>query len=288
MTRFGGVINTMISRPLRRARLRRVLQRLPKRSGVTVVIPVRNRSGLAVENTLRALRRQTYARELIQISIVDYASDPEHASWLSAAAVRHDAVVVRVTDAREWNKPHCLNVGIRRASTRYLAVLDADIVLASDYLEEAIAELERDPLQVVLNQILDLAERDNLPADFTDADLIAAKRKAVPRTPGLYHEGTLVTTLQVVTQLRGYDENFKRWGAEDNDIVNRLENYAMNLTTLATKTYYLHQWHPLYDGADPELIGKQFQANWAYLTSVQRKLVRNPQGWGATRPTPSN
>ena len=285
MVRFGGLTNTLIARPFRRARLQHVLASLPARPDVTVVIPVRNRSGGAIDNTLRALRRQTYPRDLVQVVLVDYNSIATHAAWLATAARTYQATVIQVANVHEWNKPHCLNVAIRRCVTRYVMILDADIVLASDYLQEAISELTRDPLQVVMNQILDLPEQArNLPPEFTDADLAGARKNAVPRTPGLHHEGTFVTTTEVLKQLRGFDENIKLWGSEDNDIIGRLENYAMTLTTLAGKTFYLHQWHPLYDGADPELIDRQFKANWAYVTRLQGKFVRNPYGWGAEAP----
>src|SRR6187401_2454044 len=91
LTRFGGLTNTLIRRPLRRAALRRRLQRAGSRPDVTVVIPLRNRSGAAIENTLRAVRRQTYPRNLVHLALVDYNSDEIHAAWLSSAAVRYEA-----------------------------------------------------------------------------------------------------------------------------------------------------------------------------------------------------
>ena len=112
----------------------------------------------------------------MHIALVDYNSDAPHATWLSAAAGWYQTTVIQVANVREWNKSHCLNIGIRRCLTRYVMILDADILLAADYLHEAVAELSRDPLQVVMNQILDLAQPDSiLPQEFTDSDLLAAK-----------------------------------------------------------------------------------------------------------------
>jgi glycosyltransferase involved in cell wall biosynthesis len=265
-------------------RLRRALRRGEHQHDITVIVPVRNRMGPAIENTLRAVRGQSYPSELVRLVIVDYNSDAPYADWLATIAAKHHAALIRVADVSEWNKSHCLNIAIRRCTTRYLMVLDADVLLASNYLQRAIDELARDPLQVVMSQILDLPETErDFPPEFDDADLVSARQRAAARTSGLHHEGTIITATEVLKRLRGYDENFRIWGAEDNDMVRRLEHYAMDLTSVASTSFYLHQWHPKYEGADPDVIERQFQANWAYLKRTQRTLVRNRQEWGGEK-----
>jgi glycosyltransferase involved in cell wall biosynthesis len=287
LTHRGGYLNTCIYTPLRRSfwRLTRPWERAYPREDITIVIPVRNRVSFRLRNTLACVARQDYPGDLIKAVVVDYDSDAEYVSELQAMCAQGGARYRRVDGQPRWNKSHCLNVALRECNTRYFMVVDNDILLAPNYLSEALRELQRDPLQVIYNQMLDLSETQTatLAAGNGAIDLARLKPQAKARSHGFWHESINVALTYFLRWIGGFDENYWLWGGEDNDIAKRFYLMGLAAVTLKDRTYYLHQWHPRFESLNPVDATDQYKRNMAYFERMQ-SIKRNSRGWGQAAP----
>lgn len=282
LTYLGGASNTLLRVPLRRLWFRLVLalHERRRREDILVVIGVRNRLDHRLRNALRSLRAQDYPRDLVGIAVVDYGSDSSFAHGLARVCAEFSARSIRVENCKIWNKSHCLNIAIRGARTKYLLSSDADIIFAPSYLREAIAALRRDPLQVVYSQSLDLPE--SWAADRPDVDpsnLTRLRELAKPRLSSATNTGVNLALTYFYHRVRGYDEAYTHYGAEDDDLAVRFERLGLRPVSIADRSFYLHQWHPKHEGVGGNGLEEHIRKNRAYFES-HRSILRNDRGWG--------
>ena len=290
MRHRGGPWQTLVVGPRRRRRLVRELQRGADRpNDVTVAVGVKNRVDHKILNALRSIREQDYPAELIQPVVVDYDSDPPASRELRNLCERFGARCVRVDNQPVWRRAHCLNVAIKQAATRFVMSTDTDVILAPNFIREAIAVLRDDPLTVVYSQMLDLPEETDdvarAMAAEQSADLDALRARATPRSRGDCNEGISITYTHYVRRIRGYDEFFQGWGGEDNDLARRLYYLGLRSVSLKDRSFYLHQWHPKFAGVlSPELEEARHR-NYRYF-QTSHSIVRNRDGWGEPHDSP--
>ena len=101
---------------------------------ISVIIPVRNRGGVRLENCLRSLAWQEMAEGSAEIILSDFGSEPTWAEELERLAADHGARIVRTDTDEIWNRSRALNVGIRSARGHYVLCTDADMIFAPDFL----------------------------------------------------------------------------------------------------------------------------------------------------------
>lgn len=271
---------------LGRAWLRRsfLSQELVRPDDITVLIGVRNRGDHRLANALRSLRAQTYPTDSIRITVLDYGSEPKGAARTEATCREHNAEYLRIEDASVWSRSRCLNVGIRRATTKFLMTSDVDIVLSPTYLADAVHELTVSPLSVVCSPMLDLPEEsvevflqaaeagDPLPIQMW-------KERSSPRLGWDFHPSIAVSYTAFFQLVRGYDEYFEVWGAEDDDLMRRFGYLGLRPRTLSTDSFYLHQWHPKYEDIPDGEHAVAIQRNRAHLKR-NHSILRNGPNWG--------
>ena len=145
--------------------------------------------------------------------------------------------------------------------------------------------LKETPLSVIFSKCLDLKENctefliDNFEKGQS-LDPEELKSKTESRSTGEANAGINASYTQFYKDIYGYDEYFKLWGSEDNDIKRRLEYFGLDSRSIAAKAYYLHQWHPKHDGVktSPELQ-KTIEKNHKYFQHDHR-IFKNKDAWG--------
>ena len=243
---------------------------------ISVVVPVRNRTGLRLENCLRSLRWQEGVdAAAVEIALSDFGSDAEHAARIDELAARHGARVVRVRTDETWNRSRALNVALRRASGPVALCTDADILFEKNFLRTALGRLGGAPgSSMVLCRCLDLPdmgpERLFEPEEFESLKARSQMRKAM---------GTgacQATSTAWLASVGGYDEKYVHWGFEDKDLAYRASKAGLALEWIHGETSMLHQWHP-----------KTLRENMTrvYLNKIRFYLTRgtikkNAAGWG--------
>lgn len=286
--RRGGhrLLRWLRVRRLGRAWLRRTVLR-EARAGpndVTVVVGVRNRTDHRLANALESLRAQTHPADRIRALVVDYGSEPADARATVDLCRRYGAEYLRVDGAAVWSRGRCLNVGIRRAETTFLMTSDADIVLSPGYLADAVRMLRSEPLSVVCAPMLDLPEettRTAKRAARTDGalPLEAWRRRAEPRFEWRFHPSIAVTWTSLYRLVRGYDEFYAVWGEEDVDLMDRFRRLGLTPRPIAGDSFYLHQWHPKFEGVPEGEEAAQVRRNREHLER-SHSILRNGPDWG--------
>ncbi len=182
---------------------------------VTVLMAVRN-GGTALSAALESILRQTY-RDFTFL-IIDDASTDDTRQMLRAAG---DPRIDLVTSERQRGQTAALNLGLRRATTPWIARMDADDYAAPTRLEEQMQALAaegslgcvgtgawefRDDPRVVETVVL----RPERHEEIARALLLGA---------AMIH-GTIVVSREAMLEVGAYDERFRY--AADRDLFVRL------------------------------------------------------------------
>jgi len=245
---------------------------------LSVVIPIRNRAGVRLDNCLRSLRWQRWEGEEPEILLSDYGSDPEQLADIREIAARHRTRVAHTAAPGLWNRSHALNLGIQAAAGRVVLCTDCDMIFAPTFLRAV-----RQALEDAQHQTLVLCKCRDLPNEVPEQpwkleDFETLLEKSTFRVA----QGTgacQATLRQWFYDVRGYDEKYVFWGFEDKDMVRRARRSGLSLSWVHEQTQMLHQWHPT--TKNQRYVRKQWNKLRYKLTGwIIRK---NPGGWGALK-----
>ncbi len=281
---LGGTINTLLGVSLRRGILKKCLKRYSDNNGISVVIGLRGRVNYRLTNCLISLRSQTYPQESIKIIIVDYGNERETRKQLELLSQSFDCIHVKVDNIVEWNRSHCLNIGIKTARTPFVMLADADMIFAPNYLDVVISQLKFNPLGYIVSSMLDLPEGaqpilENCAVEQTAPDLIALKAISRNRFTLPYHVSLHAASLPLYYLINGYDEYYRLYGAEDEDLYLRFRLLGLNTISISSESFYLHQWHPKHQGVKSKNLSEVIENNLNHFKR-NHSLVRNNNGWG--------
>jgi glycosyltransferase involved in cell wall biosynthesis len=282
----GGPLNTIFQRPLRQKRLASYIEGLTSTAdSLTVIYGIRNRVDYKFWHSLNSIRAQTYPSQLLQVMVVDYGSNETDLLMIKELCREFDAELIETSVKGDWNRSHCLNIGIKRSTSKFILTTDTDIIFSENYIETLVSRLKIQPLSVLFSKCLDLPENMTAPLldTFENKEKIAADellQHTISRSNGSANAGINSSYTYFYKIIGGYDEYFKLWGSEDNDIKRRLEYLGLESSSIADKAYYIHQWHPKHDGVNnsPQLK-KTIEDNHQYLLKDHR-IFKNHNGWG--------
>lgn len=242
---------------------------------LTAIIPIRNRSGVRLENCLRSLRWQRgIDSQQLEVLVSDFGSDNEHTASVCELTERYGATLVRHETSEVWNRSKTLNIGIRAASGRFCFCTDVDMIFAPNFIASALEEQQkRGGAAMVYSRCHDLPEDVPL-QPWRESDYVYLRGRAGLRNTS----GTgacQVATKRFFQQVRGFDEKMTYWGAEDEDMRLRAAKYGLEPVWLEG-TSMLHQWHPTMKN-DPTL---RIKLNKWRLKLTRGVLVKNGLSWG--------
>jgi glycosyltransferase involved in cell wall biosynthesis len=208
------------------------------------VIPLRNRTGIRLENCLRSLRWQKLpAPAALEIVLSDFGSDPEGASSIDAIAKRFDARVIRTCTDETWNRSRALNVALRTVQTPISFCTDADMLFEDSFVATILDELREAPGRaIVLCRCRDLPDLGP-ERPFEEREYPELKAGATMRV-AMGTGACQATATDWFNSVGGYDEKYVYWGFEDKDMVHRAAKAGLELRWIHERTSMLHQWHP--------------------------------------------
>lgn len=247
---------------------------LKAENDITIIIPVKNRFDYRIKNALKSIRNQDYDPNLIKIVVVDYDSNKELIQKYSSLCEQYNADYLRIEDKPVWCKSHALNIAIKRAKTKYILCTDVDVIFEKDYIKEAIKELKKNYFQVLLSHCFDLPKGSEDLINKLEFKRLKSMSK-VRKWEG--SPGICLTLTYFFHRIKGYDEEYKLWGREDDDLLKRFELYGLTIKNIKDNAVYLHQWHPKYEGI--KINKKQINKNEQHF-SENNSIIRNKEGWG--------
>jgi cellulose synthase/poly-beta-1,6-N-acetylglucosamine synthase-like glycosyltransferase len=241
-----------------------------------------------LRNALWSLDWQSAGRPA-QILVVSHGSRPGIDRELAALCAEAGAALITVGDPTQpWNKPFALNHGIRAVAPEieFVVTMDADMVLAPDFLTVVLERLTQPPPALVLCQSLDLPQGARLPQG--PAALLGAFDRLRALSTPRHRNGTggiQAAGREFFFQVRGYDEDLVWWGAMDGDMVNRARLAGLRVVWVDGQTAMLHQWHPRKYAAltRREEIARARQAwtrNHELVKARSTIVQRNAGSWG--------
>jgi len=235
---------------------------------VSIIVAFKNRDKIRVENFLESFLIQDYPNK--ELIFINQGSNDEISNFIET--LLYDKPKVRYinnyTQGHLWNKSNALNIGIKKSSSDYVLILDVDLILPQNYITNLFTYIE-DGLFITPNAFyLDKSYEVNL------TDLKSGK---IPDNSIENFIGICLVQREIVNSVCGYDEFYTVWGAEDDDIIKRLQLFGLKRKIVsAFDLPSFHHWHQVLAPREPN--------HW-YLEMVQylfstNTLVRNTESWG--------
>ena len=247
---------------------------------ITVVVPIKDRYDFRLINAFASIRNQTYPQHLVKLKLVDYGSAKSFEPLYVSLCSQHDAEYIRVVPNSVWSKSHACNIGIKKANTKYVLTADGDCIFEKTYIEKAIAALKKNPFQVVVCKLNELAKGDvNGVVDLKNnyKKLFARSKEVYPMACGIQ-----LTLTFFYHWARGFDERYMVYGKEDKDMLKRFLMMGLRFCDLSAKISLLHQGHKRYEGYRA-LFPRYYKRNTDYYFK-SFSIVRNKTMWGKWNP----
>lgn len=234
---------------------------------ITILYPYRNRELTRIKRSLDSLVDQS--RKNFKVIFIDYGSKPEISVDVKKMVIEYSFLSYYYlhTENQPWNKAKALNFAIKEVDTDYCFVADIDIIFHNEFIEKSIGML--DATKSIYFQVGYLTQEESEKNTNFENYNIASFSTAEATGMSLF----LVDNLKAI---KGYDEFFHFWGAEDTDVHNRLENAGYETLYYDKELLLLHQWHPSYRSGEKKSLTADLQ-----LTDVVRMnhehLLQNRQ-----------
>lgn len=245
---------------------------------LTIIFPYRNRDLARVEKSLESLKDQTASN--FEVKFVDYGSNVEIAGKIRGLCDRFSFVNYSYyyTQFQPWNKSRALNSVIKNLKTDYCFVADVDILFHPQFIEKAI-QLQNGEKSVYFQVGFLSPGQEGTQDHFVSGNY----RKSTHEATGLS-----MFPVRVLKELRGFDEFYHFWGAEDTDLHVRLKNAGYEIDFYEKEILLLHQWHPSYRSKERKTLTNELQVsgivqlNHQYLhnAKVNKRIHANPINWG--------
>jgi len=246
---------------------------------LSIIYPYRNRNLNHVQNSLESLRDQT--RKDFEVFFVDYGSDLEFSKEVKDLCKKYSFINYKYYSVQDqpWNKSKALNSVIKDLNNGFCFVSDVDMIFDPNFVKKAIQLQEPD--KSVYFQVGFLSPQDI--AKNIKFQEFQKYRKSTDEATGLS-----MFPVEVLHNLRGFDEFYHFWGAEDTDMHVRIKNAGYQLEFYAEEVLMLHQWHPSYRSKESSELTSDLQLtgivalNHQHLKSVMynKTTVVNPNHWG--------
>lgn len=126
-------------------------------------------------------------------------------------------IILGVSDEEIFNKASTVNIGVKNATNDILVILDADIIFDKKLIDEALIELETTRYVVPYQNCRHLLQQNT--SDILKMNHDADVSTMFINLPAYVHEnakgGINIIRRADFEYIKGFDENFKGWGNED-------------------------------------------------------------------------
>ena len=246
---------------------------------VSVIVAFKNRDKIRVENFLESFLIQDYPNK--ELIFINQGSNDEISNYIEALLKNKHQVryINNYTQGHLWNKSNALNIGIKNSSSHYILIIDVDVILTKTYISNLISK--KNPNEFITPTTFYLDKSYSLYFD----DLVEGK---VPANSTENFIGICFVKRDVLVLLGGYDEFYSVWGAEDDDIIIRLNKYGLARNIIpACELQSFHQWHESLSPRKPTIwylqmvqylsfkkyVHNEIKDNWGNLISQSDRLI---------------
>lgn len=242
-----------------------------------------------LRNCLRAIRAQSFDQQLVDINVGFLFRDESHVEEIKAVAREFDANVVAMANRfPQTNRSLARNLGARRSKRRAVMFVDVDTVLHPLVFEVAypIVSAGFDRASGKRSAYFSQFRMPQSTASEVYRASSAAEFEESIRRYGEKDAGTLgnfMVETEVVHRLRGFDERFYGWGAEDTEFANRLARHdchPLYCSFADKKLFNMHQYHPPFSGRRDNRMFSRNNSILLNRINTRKRTVVNEHFWG--------
>lgn len=204
---------------------------------LTLVFGYRNREIERVERCLNSLRDQSDTN--FEVIFVDYGSDPEYSQPIENFVSQLDFCTYIYNDTKgwNWNRSHALNTGIKLVKTDYVVTSDVDLIYDRRFVQTLKLHLAPDK-EIHFNAY-------SLPHNFKAYGSLTEKPRLFKQREKTAHGLVQGVHIDKIRQVNGFNEYYRIWGIEDNDLNHRLKEIGVTEEWVDIEECPVyHQWHP--------------------------------------------
>ncbi|MFD1614958.1 glycosyltransferase family 2 protein [Gelatiniphilus marinus] len=244
-----------------------------------IIFPYRNRGIERVKKSLDALANQT--NKNFSVHFVDYGSDIETAKQVEVLIQNYSFAKYQYhpTNFQPWNKSRALNTVIKQLKAGFCFVADIDMIFHPEFVARAIT-LQKENTATYF-KVGFLSENETKYTKQFNAYSINFEST---------HEATGLTMFPVkaLHKIKGFDEYYHFWGAEDTDVHLRLKNDGCEIVFYEKEILLLHQWHKSYRSKETKKLTSDLQLsnivrlNHQHLkhAGLNNTTIVNIERWG--------
>jgi hypothetical protein len=246
---------------------------------LTVLFTYRNRELERVKIAMDSLVAQSDRN--FTVLFIDYGSCLLHSKALQELLRDYSFVTYFYSYHidQPWSRAKAVNIGIQLVKTPYVFVSDIDMIFKPNFIE--IVQQLKDPKVSVYFKVGFLNQSESKKSKPFDDYKISFSSK-----PGA--QGLSLFPVAALKKVRGFDEFLHFWGAEDEDVHNRLLKAGYQVTFYDKEILMLHRWHPTYRNSESDVLSKDLQVksipklNQEYFAYMRDKnsIATNDEYWG--------
>jgi len=240
-----------------------------------------------LRRVLASIACQRGIRGAIEVVVSDDGSRDDTPEIVSEFAARAPFRVAFTTHVHTgFHLTRCRNAGVAASSAPYLLFLDGDCLIPPDHVATHLARRRNQTamagyclrLDRACSETVDLRSIESTTytklvssTELRRYRLLALRSRWYelirhPEKPKLFG-GNVGIWRSDYARVNGYDERFRGWGCEDDDLRMRLRASGISVRTIAGATCTYHLWHPL----SPSVPDQWREgANVAYLLRKNR------------------
>lgn len=239
---------------------------------LSILYPYRNRDSKRLKRSFDSLLEQTHRN--FEVYFIDYGSTADIAAEIKRLCQSYPFISYQFYPTRyqPWNKSRALNSVIKFLKTDFCFVADVDVIFHPRFVETASSLMKTQRTIYFQVGYMDPSEsqKDLQFQKFSNYRLSNDEATGLSMFP-----------VKQLMQLRGFDEFYHFWGAEDTDMHVRLKNVGYEVKFYDDELLLLHQWHPSYQSR--ERAGLTYELQLSGILPLNHQHLKNAMNNGVTR-----
>lgn len=246
---------------------------------LTLLFTYRNRELERVKTAMDSLVTQVDSN--FSVLFIDYGSSLPHSKALQELLNNYPFVTYFYSYHidQPWSRAKAVNIGIQLVTTQYVFVADIDMIFKSNFVE--VMHKVKQPMCSVYFKVGFLSQKESCNIRAFDDYIISFSSKKGA-------QGLSLFPVEALKKVRGFGEFFHFWGAEDEDVHQRLAQAGYQISFYEEEILMLHRWHPTFRSLERDTLTKELQIKaisklneqYFFKNRDKKLVVVNSEIWG--------